>query len=122
MNLVNDTFHDIEILGIYRSFKNLNLLLEDKTIILENIKYWEFTAFAEQNIIFNVNYFNVNNVPSYLIEEYQWISNYKSLNTLNIIEIDSSVGLNGVAIFSNLKIVPHLMSCPTVQTGSLTKK
>jgi len=96
-----DKFHDIEILGIY---KNLNILLDNRIIALKDIKYWEFTPFDYQNIIFELNYFNIKNVPAFLEEEYDWISNYKSLSNLNLIEIKSSVGLSGVAIFSDLKI------------------
>ena len=105
MNLVNNTFHDSEILGIYKNTKNLNIFLHDKTIVLKDIQYWEFTPFAEQNIIFNINYFNIKDTPAYLVNEYPWISNFQSLGSLNIIEIESSVGMFGVAVFSNLKIL-----------------
>ena len=99
-----DKFHDIEILGIYKNLNNLNILLDNRIIVLKGIKYWEFTPFDYQNIIFELNYFNIKNVPVFLEEEYDWISNYKSLSNLNLIEIKSSVGLSGVAIFSDLKI------------------
>ncbi len=102
--LKNDTCHDMEILGIYRNSKNLNILLADRIIVLENIKHWEFSSFDNQNIVFSLNYFNINKVPNFLIENYPWLANYKSLNTLKVIEIHSAVGLDGVAIFTDLKI------------------
>ena len=106
MNIKNNTHHDSEILGLYKSNENLNILLKDKIIVLENIEHWEFTPFTEQNIIFQLNYFSVNNMPSYLVEDYPWLLNYSSLNTLNVLEIVSSVGLSGVAVFSEVKHQP----------------
>ncbi len=105
MNLTN-TYHDTEILGIYRNAKNLNLLFENSMMVLENIEYWEFSPFSEQNIIFKLNHFSIDDVPSYLMEEYPWLLNYCSDKTLKVLEIDSSVGLHGVAVFLDMKIEP----------------
>jgi len=102
--LIKEKFHDAEILGVYRDVNNLNLLVDNKIIVLEDIEYWEFSPFDYQNIIFELNYFNIKDVPVSLEEQYDWIANYKSSSTLNLIEINASVGLSGVAIFSDLKI------------------
>ena len=104
MNPIPNAYHDTEILGIYRSSKNLNLLFKESVMVLENIEHWEFSPFAEQNIIFKLNHFSMGDVPSSLVEDYPWL--YCSDKTLNVLEIDSSVGLHGVAVFSDVKIEP----------------
>ena len=33
-------------------------------MVLENIEHWEFSLFAEQNIIFKLNHFSIDDVPT----------------------------------------------------------
>jgi hypothetical protein len=102
MDVINK-YHDAEIVSLGHFNENLHLILRDSTeLIFENVEYWEFSPFEFQNVIFELNIFNINDVPEYVINEYEWIGNYKSKLDLLLAEIDSSNGLRGVIVYKDL--------------------
>ena len=95
-------YHDKEIIGLHHSNRRLTIMLNDKSIALDGVEHWEFTSFDFQNIIFEVNFFKVEETPNHIISEYEWIKKYQSLTSLQLMEIESSVGLRGVVVFETL--------------------
>ena len=98
-------FHDEEIIGLYHHNKKLTIMLHSKSIELEGVEHWEFSSFDCQNIIFEINFFNIEETPKSIFFEYDWLKNYQSTTHLKLMEIESSVGLRGVVIFEKLVII-----------------
>ena len=94
--------HDKEIIGLHHSNKKLTIMLNDTSIVLDGVEHWEFTPFDFQNVIFEINFFKVEETPKHIIFEYEWVENYQALRHLQLMEIESSVGLRGVVVFETL--------------------
>lgn len=70
----------------------------------------ELSSFDVQNVICELNIPTNTYIPAYLIGEYSWGKNYQTKdNTLNFIHIDSSIGMNGIIVASDIQEI-HIMT------------
>ena len=102
------TFHDEEIVGLHHNKKRLTVTFHNQILELDGVEYWELTPFEWQNVIFEVKFFKIQDVPNHILAEYSWVKNYQKLVYLNLMEIDSSVGLRGVVVFENKSIKENI--------------
>ena len=95
----NDKYHDAEIYSISHQDKNLVLLLSSNyTINCMGVEYWELSPFEFQNVIFELNIYNMQSLPDCLFDDYSWLVNYKDFKNFKVVAIDSSVGMYGVIL------------------------
>jgi len=101
--------HDEEIncLSFNRIEKQLIIKTNKVIIVLEGVEYFELSPFEFQNVIFETNVFTLNEIPKKHFTEYKWLLNYLMLPNLKLFNIDSSVGLFGVILFSNFYATHH---------------
>lgn len=101
-----ESFHDKAITGIH-FFQNLNQLvinLAKGKLIFDDVKDWQFSPFDTQNIIFEVQLFEITTVPEHLLKEFLWVNHYNSDTHLKVVHIASSVGLSGLVISKKVTI------------------
>lgn len=98
-------YHDKEITSIayQKEYATLIFTISNIRLVCKGVEWWELSSFDIQNVIFELNIFTNANIPAYLIGEYSWVKNYQSKDTLKFIHIDSSVGMNGMIVASDIQ-------------------
>ncbi len=98
-------YHDKEITSIayQKEDATLTFTISNIRLVCKGVEWWELSSFDIQNVIFELNIFTNANIPAYLIGEYSWVKNYQSKDTLKFIHIDSSVGMNGMIVASDIQ-------------------
>lgn len=105
-------YHDKEITSIAYQKDDATLIftISNIRLVCKGVEWWELSSFDIQNVIFELNIFTNANIPAYLIGEYSWVKNYQSKDTLKFIHIDSSVGMNGMIVASDIQEIPKYMT------------
>ena len=98
-------YHDKEITSIVyqKDDATLTFTISNIRLVCKGVEWWELSSFDIQNVIFELKIFTNANIPAYLIGEYSWVKNYQSKDTLKFIHIDSSVGMNGMVVASDIQ-------------------
>lgn len=100
-------YHDKEITSIayQKEDATLTFTISNIRLVCKGVEWWELSSFDIQNVIFELNIYTNTNIPTYLIGEYSWVKNYQTKDTLKFIHIDSSVGMNGMIVASDIQEV-----------------
>lgn len=98
-------YHDKEITSIayQKEDATLTFTISNIRLVCKGVEWWELSSFDIQNVIFELNIYTNTNIPTYLIGEYSWVKNYQTKDTLKFIHIDSSVGMNGMIVASDIQ-------------------
>lgn len=98
-------YHDKKITSIayQKEDATLTFTISNICLVCKGVEWWELSSFDIQNVIFELNIFTNANIPAYLIGEYSWVKNYQTKDTLKFIHIDSSVGMNGMIVASDIQ-------------------
>ncbi|MGG4610347.1 hypothetical protein [Providencia sp. Me31A] len=105
----NINFHDVSIHGIFyiEEEETLELFLSNnKKLQFEQVIHWDFSEFEKQNIILDIKQYQ--EIPLWIKEDFG-IKEASLLNNL-LCFIDSSVGLSGIVIYKNAKLLEDEIS------------
>jgi len=96
-------YHDKEITGVFydKEKKKLTFYFADKgDLSFNNIIQFELNFFSDENVLFDIEIYTMNNVPKILLKDYPFLSNYHNNrnNHLIIYYLNPSVGISGIII------------------------
>ena len=99
--------HDKEIVGIShdKNAKTLTLYFDDDcTLRYQNVDFFCFDNFSDQNVIFDIYEFNSNNISIEVIESFPGVKSFiQSDNAYKYYYVYSSAGAVGVIVTSGEK-------------------
>ncbi|QEY26187.1 hypothetical protein [Neisseria zalophi] len=94
--------HDKEIVGVFHHKENKTLTIQlsnGESIVYKNIIFFLIKNLSDQNIIFDIYYFDNKNIPDDIIENFPSLLSFKNSNeNYEISYIHSSVGMEGVVV------------------------
>jgi hypothetical protein len=103
-------YHDAEILSLESNresgiLKIAFLLCNNEKLlaIFTGVIHWEFSPFEMQNVVYEVEFYDVSKVPVWLREEYNNLNDFIK-SDLNVAFINPATGLGGIIIYKNLTI------------------
>ena len=110
----NSKWHDAEIVGLFHEESegslSMNIIFPNKqkcVVIFKDTVGWDLSPFQEQNSIFDLHEFNQENIPEWIIKDFEIPKEYIELITStakNLFYIEPSVGLGGYIIAKEMNL------------------
>lgn len=98
--IIDESFHDKEVIGSIYSKKDKKLVLffvDREMLIFSDIIQFELNFFSDQNILFEIKKYSVKDVPKKILEDFPFLMNYNKKQFF-IFYCNSSIGISGIIV------------------------
>ena len=97
-------YHDQELTGVQydREYRRLTLSFQSAEVLcFSDVVQFELNFFSDQNVLFSINEYALDDVPPAVLEDYPFLASYRQHSqAVYIYHVIPSVGLEGVIVTS----------------------
>lgn len=98
------SYHDQELTGVQydREYRRLTLSFQSAEVLsFSDVVQFELNFFSDQNVLFSINEYALEGVPTAVLEDYPFLASYRQHpQAVYIYHVIQSVGLEGVIVTS----------------------
>lgn len=98
------SYHDQELTGVQydREYRRLTLSFQSAgELCFSDVVQFELNFFSDQNVLFSISEYTLDDVPSVVLEDYPFLASYRQHpQAVHIYHVIPSVGLEGVIVTS----------------------